>query len=194
MKFTAFLFIVLTSAAAFCQQDSLYRIKLSAGGGWGFRISRINVPNTQLDVSTSSPAGSLRLMWKPEHMLSVGVESGYIPITQVKSKAPIQPDEEDGNANLAAIPILLFFSMDKYGAELSAGVGVYSLMVSGKSSKGKGIENSAIELGYSFSGSYIYTISQRFGIGIDLKYYVFTDRQIAMLIPQLSLRWTVMAY
>ena len=196
MKYYLLIFAVLLGwGESYGQKgrDSLFQVRLAAGAGWGFRISEITIPNNQIDVSTSCPAASLRLLWKPEHMLSVGIESGYLPITQVSSKAPLKPNEADGNANLSAIPILAVFSMEKYGFEAAAGIGVYQLMVSGKSNKGS-IENSAIELGYMFSGSYVFRFSSRIGAGIDLKYFAFTDREIAMLIPQLSFRWALLAY
>jgi hypothetical protein len=186
--------LIATSHLAFAQEDSLIHVQLTLGGGWGFRTSDLNVPNNQLDVSTRSPCGSLRLMWKPEHMLSVGIESGYLPIAQVEAKGPPQADEVDGNANLAAIPILATFAMDQDGVEFAAGIGAYSLIVSGTSSKGKGIKNSAIELGYSFSASYTWELSQVLGLGLQVKYYVFTDREIAMIVPQLRLAWTMLSY
>lgn len=188
------LIILLISSAASSQMDSLIRVQLTIGGGWGFRTSDINIPDNQLHVSTRSPCASLRAMWKPEHMLSVGIESGYLPITQVEAKGTPQNDEDDGNANLSAIPILATFAMDQYGIELAAGIGVYKLMVEGTSSKGKGIKNDALELGYSFSVSYTLELSSALGLGFNVKYFVFTDREIAMIAPQLSLAWTVLSY
>jgi hypothetical protein len=188
------LIVLLISSAAFCQMDSLIRVQLTVGGGWGFRTSELSIPDNQLDISTRSPCASLRVMWKPEHMLSVGIESGYLPITQVEAKGPTQTDEDDGYANLSAIPILAMFAMDRYGLELAAGIGVYSLMVEGVSSKGKGIKNNALELGYSFSASYTLELSSILGLGFDIKYYVFTDREIAMIAPQITLAWTMLSY
>jgi hypothetical protein len=127
-------------------------------------------------------------------MLSVGLESGYLPITQVEAKGLPRDDEADGNANLAAIPILATFAMDQSGVELAAGIGVYSLMVSGKSTKGATIENSALELGYAFTASYTYDFSDAFGLGLQVSYFVFTDREIAMIVPQLRLAWSLLSY
>lgn len=194
MKFKLILIAALfVSCAAFAQRDSSHRLRLIVGGGYGFRLNKVDAPTADVDISTSSPGGTLRLMWKPEHLLSVGIESGYLPITQATAKGNIKPDEADGNANLTAIPALLIFSMEKYGVELSAGLGMYSLRVRGKSNKGS-LENSAVEIGYTFSGAYTLELSNSLGIGAEVKYYAFTDRDIVMLFPQLRLEWTVFAY
>ncbi len=194
MRRIIYFLILLTSPAAFCQMDSLIRVQLTVGGGWGFRTSELNIPDNQLDISTRSPCASLRAMWKPEHMLSIGIESGYLPITQVEAKGTPQVDEDDGTANLSAIPILATLAMDQSGFEFAAGIGVYSLRVAGTSSKGKGIKNSALELGYSFSASYTLELSSILGLGFNVKYYVFTDREIAMIVPQITLAWTMLSY
>jgi hypothetical protein len=168
-------------------------VRLILGGGYGFRLGAVDAPTSEVDISTTSPAVTLRVMWKPEHLVSVGIETGYIPLTQANTKGQIKPGEVDGNAQLTAIPAIIVFSMEKYNIELAAGIGMYSLQLYGKSSKNVIVENSALEMGYMFSGAYSIPIGD-FALGFEMKYLALTDREITMFIPNIRLRWNMFSY
>lgn len=185
--------LVLSASASYAQRDSLHHVRLIFAGGYGFRLGSTAESTSEVDISTTSPAATLRLMWKPEHLVSVGIETGYIPLSQANSKGQIKPGEVDGNAQLTAIPAIVVFAMEKYNIELSAGIGMYSLQLYGKSSKNVVVENSALEMGYMFSGAYSIPMGD-FALGLELKYHAFTDRDIQMFIPNIRLRWNMFTY
>jgi hypothetical protein len=185
--------LLFFAASSYAHHDSLHRVRLILGGGYGFRLGAVDGQTSEVDISTTSPAATLRLMWKPEHLVSVGIETGYIPISQANSKGQIKPGEVDGNAQLTAIPAILVFSMEKYNVELAAGIGMYSLQLYGKSSKNIVVENSSLEMGYMFSGAYSIPMGD-FALGLEFKYQAFTDRDIKMFIPNIRLRWNMFTY
>lgn len=184
------LIFLVTNLSA--QDDRLHHVRLIFGGGYGFRLGEAE-STSEVDISTTSPAATLRVMWKPEHLVSVGIETGYIPISQANSKGQIKPGEVDGNAQLTAIPAILVFSMEKYNVELAAGIGMYSLQLYGKSSKNIVVENSSLEMGYMFSGAYSIPMGD-FALGLEFKYQAFTDRDIYMFVPNIRLRWNMFTY
>lgn len=181
------------ASSSYAQRDSLHHVRLIFGGGYGFRLGASAASTSEVDVSTTSPAATLRVMWKPEHLVSVGIETGYIPLSQANTKGQIKPDEVDGNAQLTAIPAIIVFSMEKYNVELAAGIGMYSLQLYGKSSKNVVVENSSLEMGYMFSGAYSFPMGD-FALGLELKYHAFTDRDIYMFVPNIRLRWNMFTY
>ncbi|HEY6170923.1 MAG TPA: hypothetical protein VIX80_01570 [Candidatus Kapabacteria bacterium] len=192
-KVVVILSLIFCTASSYAQEGRLHHVRLILGGGYGFRLGAAAESTNEVDISTTSPAAMLRVMWKPEHLVSVGIETGYIPVSQANSKGQIKPGEVDGNAQLTAIPAMVVFSMEKYNVELAAGIGMYSLQLYGKSSKNIVVENSALEMGYMFSGAYSIPMGD-FSLGLEIKYYGFTDRDIAMLIPNLRLRWNMFTY
>lgn len=185
--------LFLQCVPLFAQDDSTYHVQIILGGGYGVRLGELDAQTNEVEIATTSPAATLRLMWKPEHLVSVGIATGYIPVTQATTKGPIKPNEADGNAQLTAIPALLLFAMEKYNLEVAAGIGIYSLQLHGKSTKNVFIDNSAIEMGYMLSAAYSIPINQ-FAVGFEIQYLAFTDRDIQMLIPNIRLRWNMFSY
>lgn len=191
-RFVVVISLIFLAASSYAQRDSLHHVRLIFGGGYGFRLGAAE-STSEVDISTTSPAASLRVMWKPEHLVSVGIETGYIPISQANSKGQIKPGEVDGNAQLTAIPAIVVFAMEKYNVELAAGIGMYSLQLYGKSSKNVVVENSSLEMGYMFSGAYSIPMGD-FALGLELKYHAFTDRDIYMFVPNIRLCWNMFTY
>ena len=73
-------------------------------------------------------------MWNPEHLLSLGLESGY---QYLYSLDVSDYDTEFGNTNVTAsmytVPVFIVFSMKVFpNIKLSAGTGVYLLFNSGE--------------------------------------------------------------
>jgi hypothetical protein len=192
-KVVVIISFIFLAANSYAQDDRLHHVRLIFGGGYGFRLGIVDEKTSEVDISTTSPAATLRFMWKPEHLVSVGIETGYIPISQANSKGQIKPGEVDGNAQLTAIPAIIVFAMEKYNVELAAGIGMYSLQLYGKSSKNIVVENSSLEMGYMFSGAYSIPMGD-FALGLELKYHAFTDRDIYMFVPNIRLRWNMFTY
>lgn len=184
---------ILIAANSFAQDDRRHHVRLIFGGGYGFRLGAEAESTSEVDISTTSPAATLRVMWKPEHLVSVGIETGYIPLSKASTKGQIKPGEVDGNAQLTAIPAILVFAMEKYNVELATGIGMYSLQLYGKSSKNIIVENSSLEMGYMFSGAYSIPMGD-FALGLEFKYQAFTDRDIKMFVPNIRLRWNILTY
>ncbi|KXK55612.1 MAG: hypothetical protein IPM61_01320 [Chlorobi bacterium] len=176
------------------QQEQKYQISASLTAGYGFRISSSPPPQLpELEETSGGVSGVIRLMWCPEHLLRVGMDVGYLPVSGMHAK---NEDSRQGSANLSLVswPVMGVVAMEKYGVDLSAGIGMILLRVEGKAANGEQIHSEGWEIGYTFGAGYTWHYSERLGIGADLKMVEFTDRPIGSLIAGLRVRWALLEY
>lgn len=62
---------------------------------------------------------SLRLLWKPDHRLYIGIETTYLTIRKIE----IEKNKNKLQGRMEAIPILLVFNMNAFYLDFTAGIG-----------------------------------------------------------------------
>jgi len=191
------LFLLTAQVATVIAQetrDSLppYRVDLSVCGGYSVRLVGDKRRITGLGYSFGGGAGTVRLMWQPEHRLSVGIEGGFFPVTTIVSDTGAEAGEAE--LALSAVPVFAMMTMRFGGLEALGGIGVYSYAVDGTSIKRFGFAASSLEIGYTLGAAYTYDLSSRIGIGGELRLYQFTDRPIAIVMPAVRLRFSIVEY
>jgi len=148
---------------------SLNHYSLAIGAGWTHFINSLEIgkENARIDFG----GVSLKFFWEPEHRLSLGLESGFYKLYQVKGKTS---NDIEGQASMSAIPLLLTVRMrivDYFYLSIGAGLAIMFNKVSGIDQQ---INSNILSLSnYQFSGSYIYPLSKHWGIGGEFKVFNF---------------------
>ncbi len=161
--------LLLVAGPMLGNDTTLVRTKqlvLTMGGG---ASTYLGIPGTpdhlRSDVSKTGSAFSARLMWYPEHLIRVGMESGLVDLYSYR----IQDNGNTGSVSLRVIPLLLQWSM-RIGSRVQAfaGWGTYrsisTLNYLGRS------RSASYAQGYSAALSYSIPISDRFDAALEAKW------------------------
>ena len=185
------LLIVLSVGPASAQTpgDSSFALVAYGGGGVAQYLTTISPP---ADIRSSVHRGGLsftaRIMWHPDHLLRVGIESGWYRIYSYTLHA-----RSDGNLYLSAIPLLLVFSMpvgERWN--LFAGVGGY--FVRSKLDFGTVVHTQEFSQGWMAAASYVYPLSSTIGIAAELKWLNASQFEDANLTAQVHVVWRALRW
>ncbi len=175
-------------------QPNAYRVSVDVTGGYGFRISSSQPPELpELEETSGGVSGSLRALWCPEHLLRVGLDISFLPVSGMRAK---NENSGQGSAriSLVSLPVMGVLAMEKYGIDLSGGIGMILLRLDGKATNGERFHSDSWEIGYTFGAGYTWQYSERLGVGAEVKFIEFTDRPIGSVIAGLRLRWAMLKY
>ncbi len=164
-----------------------YRLMLiTTGSATASRVDR-SLEVDKAELSRSSLAFSARIMLQPDHLLAVGLESGWLPISHmlVKSDATLAAGT---TLTLSAIPLLCVFSMEKYGVEISGGVGSFSYRVDVES-QASTITSSDWEIGWCAGAAYRMGITKSLLIGAEARVYAIPERSVTVSCAGLRLQY-----
>lgn len=171
-----------------------YHIELMLIGGVGATLYK-EPPSVVNDQTTFRGWNvNARLMWHPDHLLGMGLMSGYQVFSRETVEAGSIPDvNEDVTLELSSIPIHVAFEMRPLHIRFGAGIGVYILMSDLIESSGK-TQSSDLAYGGSAWLGYEFDITDHLHIGPDLVLQVLSDRGISNLSAMLVLRYDVLSY
>jgi hypothetical protein len=145
-----------------------YRLNGTVGVGYTRFISDMHLTG----LNKNGYAGTLKLMWQPDHLLRVGLETGYYRLYSIEQnniKTEFGPT--NAHSSLGAYPIILNWAMQIIDdLEIFAGIGTTFLKTSFKSF---GIEANSTQLSTSYiiGGTYTHEMSNKIKLGGELKYY-----------------------
>jgi hypothetical protein len=167
--------ILFISGSAFGQmQDTSYTLSTEISLGY----SRYFTTMDYSDLNKNGFSGTVRIMWNPEYLLSVGLETGYQYLYSIDiSDYNTEFGTTDFSASMYTVPIFLMFSMKVMpNVRLNAGTGLYLLFNSGNMF-GDELESSQISIGGHAGIAYTYPISNDISIGGELLYSYFSKIQ-----------------
>lgn len=182
--------------SAFAQnKDSLYSISIDIGGGYLRYITSLDFES----LDQNGFCGSVRLMWHPEHLLSVGVETGYQKLYSIDPKIDIpEIGSYDVKASMLATPIFLVFTMRAFPESIPHlnilfAPGIFILYNRGEAFNEE-IKSSQISNGFTSGISYLQPISDFISIGGEIKYSQIakiqdSDITIQFMLSYKFLRW-----
>ena len=168
-----------------------YALVLYAGGGPGYYLPVAGAPAyLNPEVSKWSPVTSVRLMWFPDHLLKVGVESGYMRFLSYSFKDSVG---NKGRILVNAVPLLVEWSMALTKRfNVFAGSGVYfmdsQLDYAGRSSSQK------LSIGWMAAVSYIHPLSANLGLGTELKWLDAAETTDGSISLQVQLVWKILKW
>jgi hypothetical protein len=130
------------------------------------------------DLNQNGFSGLVKVMWNPEHLLSIGLETGYQYFYSIDIN---NYDTEFGptqfKASMYAVPVFFVFAMKVApNIKLTAGTGIHLLYNSGEIF-GDQIESNQISIGAHAGVSYTYPINNSMSIGGELMYSYISKLQ-----------------
>lgn len=159
-----------------------YKFTLYAGVGPNFYLNNLVLAKNKVNEFNYSFVG--RIMWEPEHNLSLGIESGYNRLYSVNAELPAP----HGSVHIVnvAIPIQIVVSMKffkDYYASFSMG---QSILLNNVSTTENGtFDATTVSLGdFGATIGYRRLISDRIYLGSEIKGYYSSklqDRNIALV-------------
>jgi hypothetical protein len=167
MKISAVIFVSLACAfsARGQKMDTTLRLSVQAGLGWTHYNNNLVIGHSS--IKDNFLGGSLRVMWEPEHRLSIGIETGYYQLYNVT----LEPGDV-GNAELAVIPLIANIRMKIVkGLYITGGTGV-AFLRSSVHTPGNPVTQSTV-ISYSdaqVSLLYLFKITEQFAIGSEVKF------------------------
>ena len=145
-----------------------FALSVNIGNGL---IANIDSKNNIFDNIFYSP--SIRVLWEPNHLLNIGLESSYL--TMLKQDSSIVSTSFGTTiykARLNAIPILLVFNMKVAKIDLYYGIGL-SYVTSRLEAFSDRVIVSNWYYCYDLAIAYKYPLSKKIDIGIEAKSYFF---------------------
>jgi len=168
-----------------------YALVLYAGGGPGYYLPVAGAPAyLNPTVTKWNPVTTLRLMWFPDHLLKVGVETGYMRFLSYSFKDSVG---NKGRILVNAVPLLVEWSMALTKRfNVFAGSGVYfmnaMLDYAGRSSSQK------VSIGWMAAVSYIHPLSANLGLGTELKWLDAAETTDGSISLQVQLVWKILKW
>ncbi|MBI2619242.1 MAG: hypothetical protein HYW57_04110 [Ignavibacteriales bacterium] len=153
------------------ERDTSYSLTVFAGGGYTRNLSGFDTPLPGL--KRNGIGGTVRVMWRPEHLLRVGLETGVTQVYSVQTKDV--GTTEFGTTNFSSflnvIPLALVFAMP-LTTQLEGHIGSTSyLLFSRTESFGHKVTGFMLSIGFSAALTYIRPIGEDWGVGAELKWY-----------------------
>ncbi len=160
-----------------------------AGGGISFFAGDAGTPSDlNTELSKTKAIGTLRLMWQPDHLLGIGLESGWTNFYSYKVQGSV-----NGEVNVRAVPLLLVFSMPlAKNLKIFAGTGGY-FMTSDLDYQQQ-TKSNTFSLGWMAALSYSYPISKTCDIATEFKWLNARETKDGSLSLQILLRWKILTW
>jgi hypothetical protein len=171
--------------------DSEYAVTAYINAGYSRFISELDYK----DLNKHGFSGTIRLMWEPEHLLSIGIESGYLQLYNFRTQITVQDTLTfKGSSELTAVPIIGVYSMELFeNFKLSFGSGIF-LLTSKVDALGNPVNSNQVSTGVLGSASYFYPLSHTISLGGEIKYYLINKIEDGDLTLQFSLQYRFLTY
>ncbi|MEJ2104146.1 MAG: outer membrane beta-barrel protein [Ignavibacteriaceae bacterium] len=167
--------IVFITCSGFSQvEDTTYSLTTEIGLGY----SRYFTTMDYSDLNKSGFFGTLRIMWNPEHLLSIGLETGYQYLYSIDVKN-IQTEFGTSNfsASMVSVPIFIAIAMKLTpNIKLIGGSGTYLLFNNGNLF-GDELKSSQISIGAHAGIAYVHPLTDLISIGGELQYSYYSKIQ-----------------
>lgn len=163
-----------------------YALVLYVGGGSTYYFATGGKPNyLQPTLQKFNPIGTVRLMWHPDHLVKVGLETGYMTFLNYTAR---DSTGKTARVRTDAIPLLVEWTMALTKRfNVFAGSGVYFLTThldyAGKTTSQK------LGIGWMAAASYIHPLGKNVGLGTELKWMDAAESTDGSFALQLQLVW-----
>ncbi len=149
-------------------RDSVARgISIVVASGMSHYINTLQIDPSKTSIKQNFSCSSMRVMWEPEHRLSLGIEAGYYKVYEVQ----LEENSNVNTASLSIIPILFCVQMrvfKRFYVSAATGVSIHHADVNilGNQSNSQTWTFSNLK----FSAGYVYPITKSFGLGLQAQF------------------------
>jgi hypothetical protein len=165
--------------------DSTYEVVAYIGGGFSrYLLAPGGPPDIPINVSKMGLAGTVRVMWHPNHLVRLGIETGW-----TKFYSYTLQTQPSGQVYLSGVPLLIVWSMRVLNVDLFWGSGYY-LLNSNLDYQGT-VNVKTWSLGWMVAASYTHPLSDKLGVAGEVKWMNATEHELANLTAQVQLVWRV---
>jgi len=139
--------------------------------------------------------GIIRVMWQPEHILRVGLESGYHHLyTFEVNRVSTDFGVTDARSSLTAVPILFVAAVEILpSVELVGGMGT-TILHTYFEAYGFETKSSQLSTSYFIAGRYEYPLNQSLAIGGELNYYRINKIEDAAMSLRFMLSYRLLSW
>ncbi len=188
--------VILSSARVYgfgdkSPSDTTFRLTLQLSGGLSRNVSVIE--NEPDNYERSGISFNLRAMWEPNRLLSVGLETGFVPVSAAESQVDNTFGRTTAKARLTAVPLLGVISMQILGVDVFLGSGFYELISYTEAFGDKTIATEMVS-GYYFGFAYSFPVFSDLEFGGELKWFQISGKDRAVAALQLKLIYSLFEY
>jgi len=154
------------------------------GGSW-YSTSAGFAQGLNADVSKFGPAGTIRVMWRPDHLLSVGLESGWSKFYSYETGG-----SPSGKVSVSQVPLYIVWSMRFLdGVEVFGGYG-YSRINTSLDYQGT-VNVGTWSMGWVAAASYTRPLTKTLGLAGELKWINAVESHDANVSLQVQLVYSI---
>lgn len=192
LKIVALILLFCSSQVLWAQsRDVGYKVNLDLGFGYSYYLTSLEYENLHYRPFVLTT----RLMWQPEHLLRIGLESGYVPLYLIETKeAQSVFGETDITISLDALPIMFIFSMEVHSKfEIYGGIGGFILFSEMNSFDNK-VSSISWSNGSEIGASFWFFQKGDWQIGSEMKTYYISKLDDWDLLLQLRIQYELFAF
>ena len=171
--------------------DTTFRVRATALAG--VVSTTYDQPPTTQSTTTRYLGNTLggRIVWHPNHLLAVGVQSGFVFFS---SNDLVINGVESGRAGLAAIPLHAVVTMSSRNLEFGVGLGMYQLQSIWRMQGIQRAESSDLEYGISPWLGYGFKVAQDLYVGPEVGAHIVSNRGMWSLYAGVNVSMDVVRY
>jgi Lipid A 3-O-deacylase (PagL) len=149
-------------------RDSVARgVSIVVASGISHYINTLKIDPSRTSIKQNFSCSSMRVMWEPEHSLSLGIEAGHYKVYEVE----LVENNKINTASLSITPILFCVQMRifrRFYVSAATGVSIHHADVNilGNQSSSQAWAFSNLK----FSAGYVYPITKQFGLGLQAQF------------------------
>jgi len=183
---SVFAVLLFQSKAESSVRDTTFKILLEGGAGYGLSTDTLTQAGSRYGLSAF-----VRVLWKPDHLLKCGFETGWMHIASNKKQMLTNEfGTSEMNATLKAVPVMLVFDIDLWKFNLYTGLGYY-YVISSASAFGESVSDSRWNVGFSLSLAYRYPVMKNTNLCGELKWSSIGELGKTLLSAQLFLSYNL---
>ena len=168
-------------------QDSSKVINLMGSFGVSQSTVQRTVDVARADFTRSGMSACFRALWRPGHLLGIGVEvaSTNISHMMVKQDSALGAGTE---MNLRALPVMAVFAMQWHALEASASIGAASYRFGG-SADGTITQSDEWEIAWSAGLRYFVPLRSSLDVGVGARVLVIPERRVNAFTGDICMQW-----
>ena len=135
-----------------------------------------------------------RIIWRPNHLLGVGLQSGYLTFSNERLMLQGNTQVASVDVSLTAIPVQFVLSMNPGQFDFGIGIGGYVLQSIWRIGDDPKVNSTDVEYGVNSWAGFEFDVVELLTIGPEISLHVLSNRGIASLAVGVRIRYDVLRY